>query len=76
MSIDSGQFFTVKPVDRLYAIYQQTTQGKLSWHTKQEPMKRYDTYADGKKLHNLKVENYVLFCGYSEDFKPRRQPLR
>ena len=24
-----------------------------------------------KKMHNLKVENYVLFGGPSEDFKPR-----
>lgn len=29
-----------------------------------------------KKMHNLKVENSVLFCGLSEDFKLRRQPLR
>ena len=29
-----------------------------------------------KKPHNLKVENYVLFHGLSEDFKPGRQPLR
>ena len=26
-------------------------------------------------MHNLKVENYVLFDELSEDFKPRRQPL-
>jgi len=26
-------------------------------------------------MHNLKVKNYVLFIGLSEDDKPRRQPL-
>ena len=26
-------------------------------------------------MHNLKVENYVLFDELFEDFKPRRQPL-
>ena len=26
---------------------------------------------DEKKMHNLKVENYILFGGHSEDFKPR-----
>ena len=29
-----------------------------------------------EKVHNLKVENYVLFTGLSEDFKPGRWPLR
>ena len=24
-------------------------------------------------MQNLEVESYVLFCGHSEDFKPRRQ---
>ena len=33
------------------------------------------SYWPGKD-DNLKVENYVLFGGLSEDFKPRRQPLR
>ena len=26
-------------------------------------------------MHNLQVENYVLFDELSEDFEPRRQPL-
>ena len=29
-----------------------------------------------EKMHNRKVENYILFSGLSEDFKPGRQPLR
>ena len=28
------------------------------------------------KSHNLKIENYVLFGGHSEDFKPGTAPKR
>ena len=31
---------------------------------------------DWKKMHNVKVENYVLFSRLSEDIKQGRQPLR
>ena len=27
-------------------------------------------------MHNVNVENYVLFCILFEDFKPGKQPLR
>ena len=29
-----------------------------------------------EKMHNLKVENYVLLDGLSENFKPRRQSFK
>ena len=29
-----------------------------------------------KKKYNLKVESYILFRGYSEDFKPETQHLK
>ena len=30
----------------------------------------------GKKMHNLKAENYVLFGGHNGGLKPKTQSLR